>query len=160
LNEVMAEGEKDGEESKGGAMAAEMGSTKRPGGSAGKKGKVSSDDANEGSSKGGGIPSGYQILPGTVAVQIQTMGVGGVHKVQVPRKRLASLDSLAKALQKVLPAGSAPSASELAERFKMKVSRSGEGGEREKLNPQDAAAMSALVEEAHAMLYVWPRKEK
>ena len=79
-------------------------------------------------------------------------------RLKLPRQQLASLDQMAKALAKALPAGTAPSASELAARYRMKVARD-EGAEREKVDLKDAAAISAAAAAASA-LYAWPRKEK
>ena len=82
----------------------------------------------------------------------------GVHTLELSRKRLGSLDALARGLAKGLPEGTAPTAAELAE-FKMKFSRDEKAEERVKLDPKDAAALREAAAEAHS-LFAWPRREK
>ena len=88
-----------------------------------------------------------------VTVHIQTSG-GGVHAVEMARKRVASLDALARGLAKGLPEGAAPTAAQLAE-YRMRFQAGTD--ERQKLDAKDAAALRKAAEVASA-IFAWPKK--
>ena len=92
------------------------------------------------------------LLPPLVVVTVE-----GTHRLAMKRKHVSSVEALAKALAKGMPAGEAPSAPELLE-MRMRVSYDESGERRGKLDPAQPLAMAQAAVEAHE-LFVWRRKQ-
>ena len=108
--------------------------------------------------KGAGRGKAKAAQPAAVVLEAEVVvTVEGTHRLAMKRKHVSSVEALAKALAKGMPAGEAPSAPELLE-MRMRVSYDESGERRGKLDPAQPLAMAQAAVEAHE-LFVWRRKQ-